>query len=177
MKTLSLRILILFAILILAGPGCSTIRAPEGSVPVEERSSTADTSTGVEIGAGAQTGGGFRTQSPAVNELLATAQLDMEGGKPESAAATMERALRLEPKDALLWYRLALIRHLQGQWQQVLTLARKSISLAAGNPNLQLQNWRLIALAYEHLKDHKGTEHAKAMIQRLEQQLGERGEG
>lgn len=174
MKSYFQPILIFIAVILLAGQGCSTARVEEGSAPVEERSSTA---AGVDLGTRTQPGARSRTDSPAVAELLATARLDMEGGRHESAAATLERALRLEPKDALLWYRLALIRSTQGQWRQVLSLAQKSNSLAAGDLKLQLQNWRLIAMAYEHINNHKGSEHAKAIIQQLEEQLGARGEG
>lgn len=175
MKNFPLRVLSLIAVTIVVGQGCSTARAPGGSVPVEDQSSTA---AGVpDTYVGPQTGTRSRTESSAVVDLLASAQLDMEGGKPESAAATLERALRLEPRDALLWYRLALIRLRQGEWQQVLSLAQKSNSLAAGDRNLQLQNWYLIATAYARLKDNKGVAHARAVIRQLEEQLGVRGEG
>ena len=170
-----MHILFLIAVIILVGQGCSTARAPGGSVPVEDQSSTA---TGVpDTSAGTQTGPRSGTESPAVAGLLASAQLDMEGGKPESAAAALERALRLEPRDALLWHRLALIRRTQDQWQQVLSLAQKSNSLAAGDRNLQLQNWYLMATAYARLNDNKGVAHAREMIRRLEEQLGSRSEG
>ena len=173
----------MIAVMIVAGQGCSTARVPGGSVPVEDRSSSAAGVPGIATEgdvpggpqSGADTGPIPRSESPAVVALLDTAQLDMETGRSESAAATLERALRLEPKNDMLWHRLALIRQQQQQWQQVLSLAQKSNSLAAGDRHLQLQNWRLIAEACKQLKDDRGVKHARGMIQRLEEQLGTRG--
>ena len=167
----------------MVGQGCSTARSPVGTVPVEDQSSTAagipDTTGWGEVPEGAQagvsSGAQSRKVSPAVIALLDTAQLDMDAGRPESAAATLERALRMEPKNSLLWHRLALIRRQQSEWQQVLSLAQKSNSLAADDRNLQLQNWRLIAHAYKELKDERAAQHARGMIERLKEQLGTRG--
>jgi len=179
MNNFSYRILCLTAISILVGQGCSTARSPGGSVPVEDQSSTAagipETSGGSKVPGGPQTGASpgsqSRAVSPAVVALLDTARLDMDAGRPESAAATLERALRLEPKNGVLWHRLALVRRHQGQWQQVLSLAQKSNSLAAGDRNIQLQNWRLIAVACEHLDDDEGAKRAKMMIKKLNERI------
>lgn len=175
MKSLLRDILGLIALLTLAGSGCSTARVAGGSVPVEDQSSSAAGVPGAAPAgaasagpaAGVQGGTAAAPESPAVVALLDTAQLDMDNGRPESAAATLERALRLEPKNSLLWHRLALIRQQQQQWRQVMSLAQKSNSLATGDRYLQLQNWRLIALAREHLNDAKGVEQARGMIEKL----------
>ena len=47
---------------------------------------------------------------PAVIALLESAEQERQSGKVDIAASTIERALRMEPKNALLWSRLAEIR-------------------------------------------------------------------
>jgi hypothetical protein len=48
--------------------------------------------------------------------LLDTAEQRASAGHLDSAAATLERALRLEPQNPLLWHRLARLRLQQGQF-------------------------------------------------------------
>ncbi len=90
---------------------------------------------------------------------------DAEGfsnkGQSEKAAATIERALRIEPKNALLWHRLAIVRLQQEQWQQAITMARKSNALAANNAQLRSDNWAVIATAYDHLGNKKKANEAR----------------
>lgn len=181
MKFFVHNLLSLIAVMTLVGQGCSTARVAGGSVPMVDQSSSAagvpapspveDEAAGP--GSGARGGMVSAPESPAVVALLDTAQQDMDTGRPESAAATLERALRLEPKNNLLWHRLALIRQQQQQWRQVLSLAQKSNSLAAGNRYLQLQNWRLIVRANEHLNDDEGAERALQMIKKLNKTISQ----
>lgn len=170
MKTYTGNIIWPAAVAVLIIQGCSTAPVAQAPVPVEDQSVPA---AGAAIRAEAPRQGSLSsTESPAVLALLDSAHLDMEAGKHESAALAMERALRLEPKNAVLWNRLALIRQLQGQWQQVLSLARKSNSLAAGDLRLQLQNWRLIAGACMKLNDIHGAEQAQKMVVKLSRSGG-----
>lgn len=86
-----------------------------------------------------------------ITALLNDAQRFEKQGQSEKAAAVIERALRIEPKNALLWHRLAVVRMQQQQWQQAIIMARKSIALAATNKQLKSDNWALIAAAYDNL--------------------------
>jgi len=79
--------------------------------------------------------------------LLDTALRHTESGNMEAAAATLERALRIEPRNPQLWYRLALIRLDQGQHKLAANLAAKSNSFAANNTVLIKKNRVLIELA------------------------------
>ena len=47
---------------------------------------------------------------PMVVALLDEAEAKMQSGDHATAAVTLERALRLEPKNAKLWHRLATVR-------------------------------------------------------------------
>lgn len=82
--------------------------------------------------------------SRTVLALLDQASKQEQMGSPEKAAATLERALRIEPKNARLWHRLAVIRYEQGQYSLAESLAAKSSTLAQGDWHLQEQNSELI---------------------------------
>ncbi|HIF50214.1 MAG TPA: tetratricopeptide repeat protein [Thiotrichaceae bacterium] len=96
-----------------------------------------------------------------ITALLDDADLFSNKGQSEKAAATIERALRIEPKNALLWHRLAVIRMQQQQWQQAIAMARKSNALAANNKKLKSDNWAVIAAAYDNLGNKKKANEAR----------------
>lgn len=93
--------------------------------------------------------------------LLDDAKLFSKKGQSEKAAATIERALRIEPKNALLWHHLATVRMQQQQWQQAIVMARKSNALAKNNKQLRSDNWALIAAAYDSLGNKKKANEAR----------------
>ena len=103
--------------------------------------------------------------NPAVIALLGSAQSLGQAGNYEQAAAALERALRLEPRNAMLWHRLAQVRLSQGQWQNAIDLAAKSNSLAGGERNLQASNWLVIAQAKERQGDREGAQAARARVE------------
>lgn len=107
------------------------------------------------------------SKSTVVVALLDNAQRAVNAGNHESAAATLERAIRLQPKNALLWHRLGKLRLQQDNWQQAIALARKSNSLAAGEHILQASNWRIIAKAKQGTGDNKGAKEAYDMAESL----------
>lgn len=87
------------------------------------------------------------SNSPAVVALVDEAKLQAKQGRAAGAVNALERALRLEPKNPYLWHLLAALRIEQGLWQQALSLAEKSNSLAGRLPKLQAANARLRARA------------------------------
>ncbi|MGH8613397.1 MAG: tetratricopeptide repeat protein [Gammaproteobacteria bacterium] len=103
----------------------------------------------------------------AVVALLGTADQQGRAGNLDNAAAVIERALRLEPQNPLLWHRLATVRLQQRQFAQAASLAAKSNTLAGSNRQLQISNWDTIAQAKEQLGDaaaaHAAREKARAL--------------
>ncbi|MBX9872103.1 MAG: tetratricopeptide repeat protein [Burkholderiaceae bacterium] len=83
----------------------------------------------------------------AVMALLDRAQADAGAGRPDAASSTLERALRIEPRNARLWHELAQLRLAQGQYAQAISLAQKSNSFAGAQRQLQALNWRVIGQA------------------------------
>ena len=57
----------------------------------------------------------------------------MAAGQYNEAAATLERALRIEPRDPWLWLELAEVHRASGELEQAATHARKAASLAGGD--------------------------------------------
>ncbi|MCB1734434.1 MAG: tetratricopeptide repeat protein [Gammaproteobacteria bacterium] len=84
---------------------------------------------------------------PAVAALLADANRQMRAGNNDAAAAALERALRVQPRDAYLWHRLAYVRLEQGRGSDAESLALKSNSLAGDKLELVETNNRLIERA------------------------------
>ncbi len=97
----------------------------------------------------------------AVVALLGQADGYRSSGDSGNEAATVERALRIEPNNARLWSRLSAIRLEQGRPQQTEQLALKSNALAKGDQRLQATNWRLIARARWALNDADGARRAE----------------
>lgn len=87
------------------------------------------------------------SENRAVIALLDRARLDNGTGQREAAGASLERALRIEPRNAWLWHELAQLRHAQGQYAQAISLAQKSNSFAGSDRRLQALNWRVIGNA------------------------------
>lgn len=96
---------------------------------------------------------GQQTSSRVVSRLLVTAEQQRNAGNADAATNSLERALRIEPRNAMLWSRLADIRYAQNDFRQAVQLAAKSNTLAASNLQLRRQNWYLMANAYAALGD------------------------
>ncbi len=96
-------------------------------------------------------------RKPATIALAQQANQQASEGELDSAAATLERALRIDRRDARLWQQLATVRIGQGRAKQAEALLKKSNALANGDTGLQSQNWRYIAQARESLGDRQGA--------------------
>ena len=157
---------------ILALAACST--APQrGLPPVVDSSGTVVVPAGepsgpapaapegrVEVAPPAPTGG-------AVVALLERADSHHQAGDIDAEAATIERALRIDPRNAALWQRLAAARLAQGQPQQAEQLALKSNALSGGDNRLQAANWRLVARARWSLNNSAGARAAEQKAREL----------
>lgn len=100
----------------------------------------------------------------AVAVLVRRAGDQQRAGDLDAAAASLERALRIAPRDAALWHRLARLREQQGRYGQAEELAAKSNALAAGDAALTSDNWRLIARARRAVGDLAGARAAEAQV-------------
>lgn len=97
----------------------------------------------------------------AVVALLDQAEDYHAAGDINNEAATIERALRIDARNAGLWHRLAAVRLDQGRPQEAEQLALKSNALAGDNRALQVRNWELVARARWSLNDSDGAHQAE----------------
>ena len=101
-----------------------------------------------------------REGNTAVVALLATAREAERARRYGRAAAALERALKVEPRNPRLWHRLATIRYRQGRHPAAEALARRSMSLSPGDVKLDSRNWRVIAAARHGQGDEDGAREA-----------------
>jgi Tfp pilus assembly protein PilF len=81
--------------------------------------------------------------------LVQQAQAQAKSGDFGQASATIERALRIEPDNPLLWIELGRMRLGSGDASQADAMGRKALSLATGDASAQSSAWRLIAEALQ----------------------------
>jgi Flp pilus assembly protein TadD len=96
----------------------------------------------------------------AVAGLMETARADAASGNLANAAASLERALRIEPRNPRLWHELARVRLKQGQFAQAENVAARSNSWAGEDRALRAENWRLIAESRKARGDSEGAQKA-----------------
>lgn len=101
-----------------------------------------------------------QNQTSAVQSLLDEANTAVKANQLEKAATALNRAVRLEPNNASIWYDLAQIRLHQGKYEQSEQLAKKSIDFAKGNQDLMNKNWRVISTARKARGDSAGSDEA-----------------
>jgi len=98
---------------------------------------------------------------------MESARVDAAAGKLSTAAASIERALRIEPRNPRLWQELARVRLQQGQLVQAENVAARSNSFAGSDSALRAENWRLIAQAREARGDADGARAARDSAEKL----------
>lgn len=100
------------------------------------------------------------SENAAVIALVDAARDDESAGKHGDAAATVERALRIEPRNPRLWQELARLRLEAGAYAQAESLAVRSSTWAGTDQRLRAENWRLIAEARRRRGDASGAQSA-----------------
>lgn len=103
----------------------------------------------------------------AVGHLLQQADDLMAEANFEQSADKLERLVRIEPRFAQAWSRLAWIALKNGDAQRSRQLAQRSNSYSRDNDKLKLLNWQLIHRAGELLQNADITQQAEQMIKAL----------
>lgn len=89
--------------------------------------------------------------SAAMSDLLGRADRAIQQRQWSVASGMLERALRIDPKQAQAWTRMALVKLGENNPQQGIHMAKKSNRYARNNKPLMAYNWALIARAHEQL--------------------------
>ena len=88
------------------------------------------------------------TLGAASRALVGQAQTQLATKNYAVAASSLERALRIEPDNPLLWIELGKVRLAEGNYVQAENMARKAVSMSVNAPRAQSSAWRLIAESY-----------------------------
>ncbi|MEA3277033.1 MAG: tetratricopeptide repeat protein [Pseudomonadota bacterium] len=126
-------------------PSESASPTPGGPVPSETPTTT--TTTTPQVVAYAPPPPAAPALPPAADGLAKQAEQQRQMGDYVGAAATLERALRIQPQEAYLWNRLARVRMEQGLYSQAGNLAERSNALAKDQASLKQDNWSIIAVS------------------------------
>lgn len=82
---------------------------------------------------------------PAAQSLVAQARVQTSHGELPGASTTLDRALRIEPGNPLLWIEVARLRLAETDARQAEACARKALALSSGDPNARAQAGRVLA--------------------------------
>ncbi|MBV1788906.1 tetratricopeptide repeat protein [Marinobacterium sp. D7] len=85
-------------------------------------------------------------RNAAVVALLDSASQNTQGGDLRAAQSSLERALRIAPRDPQVYYQLADVQRRLGQFMQAEQVALKGVNVANGQPVELRRLWSLIAL-------------------------------
>jgi tetratricopeptide (TPR) repeat protein len=83
--------------------------------------------------------------SPATRSLVNQAQEQLAHGDPDGASLTLDRALRIEPNNPLVWAALGKIRLAENDTHQAEVCARKALALASGDRAAEAEAGRVLA--------------------------------
>jgi len=84
------------------------------------------------------------TLSPASRALVSQAEAQRKRGDLPGATVSLERALRIEPRNPLLWIEMGRLRMDQQNFAQAESTARKALAMAVGDDRTQALAWQLI---------------------------------
>ncbi|MBU0909863.1 MAG: tetratricopeptide repeat protein [Proteobacteria bacterium] len=100
-------------------------------------------------------------EKTAAGGLLASAHQSVQAGQFDRAEVTLERALRVEPRNARLWHEMALVKYGQEDYGQAVQFCLKANSLAGRDSALVRQNWQLMSRAYDKMGKMDKAEQAR----------------
>lgn len=83
--------------------------------------------------------------SAASRALVSQAQIQLQSKNYPVAASSIERALRIEPDNPLLWVELGKVRQAEGNYVQAENMGRKAASMSVNAPKANSAAWTLIA--------------------------------
>ena len=102
------------------------------------------------------------TLGAASRALVGQAQTQIATGNFAVAASSIERALRIEPGNPLLWIELGKLRQAEGNYVQAENMARKAVSMSVNAPRTQAAAWGLIAESYRARGRNSEAQQAQA---------------
>lgn len=84
------------------------------------------------------------TLAPASRALVSQAEAQRKRGDLPGASVSLDRALRIEPNNPLLWIETGRLRMDQRNYAQAENMARKALAMSVGDDTTQSAAWELI---------------------------------
>ena len=103
-----------------------------------------------------------------VEQLLAEADKLKAAGQPKAAIMQLQRAQRIAPREPKVYARLAALHLSLGEAGRAEQMARKGLTLVAGQPQYQHFFWRIIAASRRFQGDSEGEMQALQQAQRYQ---------
>ena len=110
-------------------------------------------------------------ENVAIAGLVDSARADAAAGRLPNAAAALERALRIEPRNPRLWQELARVRMKQGDYSQAESLAQRSNTWGGTDNRLRAENWTLISQSRQARGDAEGARKALDLANQIRGQV------
>ena len=107
------------------------------------------------------------SQNGAVVALADAARSDAAAEKFSGAASSLERALRIEPRNPRLWHELGRLKFMEGDYRQAASMAARSNTWVGTDKTLYAANWRLIGEARRADGDEAGAQAAFSKAETL----------
>jgi Tfp pilus assembly protein PilF len=102
--------------------------------------------------------------SPATRSLVTQARTLMSHGDFDAASSTLDRALRIEPNNPLLWIERGRLRLAESDAHQAEGCGRKALVLASGDPGTQKQAGQLLADALRAQKRNQEAHEVESQL-------------
>ena len=101
---------------------------------------------------------------------MTQAQAQRKRGDLPGATVSLERALRIEPNNPLLWIEMGRLRMDQQNFAQAESMGRKALSMSIGDNRTQSAAWLLVADALKargkNPESQEALERSKALAMR-----------
>lgn len=107
------------------------------------------------------------TLNAASRALVGQAETQRKSKNFVQAAATLERALRIEPNNPLLWLEYGELRMDENNYAQAENMGRKAVASASGDPRTQANAWRLIGDSFKARNRNSEAQQAYARANAL----------
>lgn len=142
-----------FVVFVLVGCASTTVQTPQPGASTQDRSSSGQLDRPLpekrEKEAKPQAPSMAPPRNSGAQTLLARANTALAAEQPATAVLLLERAVRIEPREALLWIRLSQAHLDQGDSRAAFQHARKAIALAGSETNKRTAAWLQLANVYE----------------------------
>jgi Flp pilus assembly protein TadD len=139
------------ACLCLALSGCTALspyepsaRAPQPNASARDGTNIPDTSAPERALPDVPVADAPPQENAASAVLLERSRDEREAGSYAAAAASLERALRIDPNNPVLWIELAEVKLAEGDADQAQMMARKALTLAGSDRSISARAERLV---------------------------------